>query len=203
MRDLVTNKLTNPEHWMKFRTPDNYTVGELSYEQNIPEGTIVKPTYDPNCSSDNVSGGCKPVAVISGERLLQSPTETQKIGNILKGKPGISDYLIDDDAWNCIWTEIIVNKKGEKNFLYREGQDERNYNFSEEMLGEMLNEFDRLIQKYGSTDWYLVQTAVDLLVMLFEHRSMVEQELMEVRSGERQLQENDFLGPKERTTMKV
>jgi hypothetical protein len=186
-------------------TPGDYTAYELSYEAHHAENDEITPTYDPHCIN-KVSGGCTPINVISGERLLDpstGPSETQKIGDALKGKPGISEYLINEEAWPCLWNEMIVNKKGEKTFLDREGYEERNYNFSEEMLQEMIEEYDRLIEKYSSAEWSSKPIANTLIDLFLDHRSWILQELSEVKSGVRTLTDNDFLGPMERQKRKI
>ena len=67
---------------------------------------------------------------------------------VLEGNEGI--VLIAEETWGCIWEELIVNKKGLKTFLDREGVEERDYSFSPEMLEAMLIELDRLLgTKYG------------------------------------------------------
>lgn len=92
-----------------------------------------------------------------------------------------------------------MNKKGLKTFIDREGVQERDYNFSEEMLDEMLTELDRLIVKYGNSSSYSEKdTAKYLVELLQEHYDMIEKELTEVKSGERKLTKRDFLGPKTR-----
>ena len=65
----------------------------------------------------------------------------------------MKEYVIEEDAWDCIWDELIIKKKGIKTFLNRGNVTEVQYNFGEEMLEEMLHELDRLILKYGSDEW--------------------------------------------------
>jgi len=145
------------------------------------------------------------VAVISAERLVQhstGPGETKVIGNVLLGKPGISDYLIEQDAWDCIWDELIVKKKGVKTFLDR-GTDEHDYNFSAEMLVEMVHELNRMITKYSEPEWSWRQTSQKLVSLFNEHLLLIEAELAEIQSGRRKLTPNDFLGPETRKKMNV
>ena len=199
MRDMFTHKTTTAEHWNMLMQPTRYKKEDMTYDLivgNFP----VTDTYDPHCLND-VSGGCVPVEVISAEKLVEHDTgkaETQKIANVLRGKRGIGDYLINEDAWDCIWTELIVNKKGLKTFLDRDGYTERDYNFSEEMLQQMLSELNRLINKYSDPAWQQMNIAVTLVNLLSEHRVLIEQELQEVQSGVRKLVHTDFLGPKTR-----
>jgi len=154
---------------------------------------------------NDVSDGCRPKEIISAERLLVNgtgPIETRKIASVLQGKQGIGDYLIEEDAWDCIWEELIINKKGSKTFLDREGLTERHYNFSEEMLEIMIEEQNRLIAKYTGHEWISVGIAQNLVDIITEHRDLLAVELIEVQSGERRLRPHDFLGPKTRARKK-
>jgi hypothetical protein len=98
---------------------------------------------------------------------------------------------------------LIVNKKGLKTFIDREGVEERDYNFSGEMLAEMLHELDRLIEKYSSSEWYSRQTSKDLVDLFIEHRALIQTESDEISSNARILKDSDFLGPKERKRRKL
>jgi hypothetical protein len=62
----------------------------------------------------------------------EGPAETAAIANALKNdNAGMGQYVIDQEAWDCIWTELIVNKKGSKAVFYnRPGYEEYEYNFS-------------------------------------------------------------------------
>ena len=196
---------TITQTYCRFYSPDHFHKKERSYEAVVGNGIVETPSYDQRCKT-KVSGGCSPVAVISAERLVEpfsGPAEAAKIARALQGKHGISDFLIDEDKWSCMWEELIVNKKGAKTFLDREGLGTREYNFSEEMLNEMIHEVDRLILKYSSSEWQSKQTAQDLVETLHEHKVALLEELIEVQSGQRVLREDDFLGPETRRKMKL
>ena len=202
LRDMFTHKITTPEHWDMLMQPTVYTKEEMAYDRIVGKDTVVTPSYDPHCVND-VSGGCHPVQVISAERLVQpdtGPIEGRKIANLLN-HTGIAEYVIEEEVWECIWTELIVNKKGLKTFIDREGVTERDYSFSAEMLSEMLHELDRLIDKYSSAEWNWRQTSNDLVVLFQEHRALIQAELNEV--NDRTLRSEDFLGPKERKRRKL
>ena len=204
MRDMFSHKVTSPEHWNMLMQPLASSRDDLLYENFFPNGTVIVPSRNPHCIND-VSLGCHPVAVISAERLVQhstGPGETKVIGNVLLGKPGISDYLIEQDAWDCIWDELIVKKKGVKTFLDR-GTDEHDYNFSAEMLVEMVHELNRMITKYSEPEWSWRQTSQKLVSLFNEHLLLIEAELAEIQSGRRKLTPNDFLGPETRKKMNV
>ncbi len=179
--------------------PTVYSRDEVQYDLIVGNETAVNKTYDPHCAT--VTNGCEPIQIISAERLIEydtGPTENRKIALTMTDHPGISEHVIEEEAWQCIWTELIVNKKGLKTFIDREGITERDYNFSTEMLEEMLNELDRLIDKYDSPEWNSLQTSNDLVSLFTDHRSLILQEYNEVLAGLRKLQDTDFLGPKER-----
>jgi hypothetical protein len=94
----------------------------------------------------------------------------------------LSDYLIEEDSLDCLWEELIVNKKGAKTFLDH-GMDTKNCNFSEEMTDLMLEEVNRLIDKYSLSPWNSKQTANDLVSILKEDKVALEEELIEVQVG--------------------
>ena len=115
-----------------------YTRAELDYDVVVGEGVIVTElSYDPHCKGGEIpeacdrwhgnhphctngpiSGGCKPVAVISVEKLrdyTKGPGETAQIAKVLlRDTAGMGQYVIALEAWDCIWAELIVNKKGLK-----------------------------------------------------------------------------------------
>ena len=199
LRDMFSKRITTKKHWDMLMRPENVQKETRSYELIVGNETVT-PTYDPHCVTD-VSGGCEPVAVISAERLVQpdtGPAEGRKIAEVLMGQQGTSDHMIEEEAWECVWTELIVNKKGLKTFIDREGITERDYNFSEEMLTEMITELDRLIIKYSGSDWNTKETAQTLVDLLSEHRAEINVELIEVQTGVRKLTNDDFLGPRTR-----
>ncbi len=203
MRDIFSHKITTPEHWYMVIQSSKYDKEDISYDKVVGNATVVAPAYDPHCIHD-VPEGCEPVEIISAERLVElgtGPAEGRKIARVLKDKEGVKDYLIAEDAWECIWKELIVNKKGYKTFIDRAGIEERDYNFSEEMLNAMIIELDRLITKYSSDEWSVKATAQYLVELLEEHRGLVYDELLEVQSGVRKLRKNDFLGRKTRSNM--
>lgn len=201
MRDMFTHKITTPEHFNMLMMPTKYTRAELDYDLVVGPDTVVEPSYDPHCGNGEISGGCQPVAVISAEKLrdyTDGPNETTKIANVLLNSAKMAPYVIDSEAWGCIWTELIQNGKGLKTVADRPSLSEEDYNFSAEMLEEMLKELDRLITKYSSNDWNTLETANRIVDLLTEHRGLVQTELDDLNSGRRKLTAKDFLGPKER-----
>jgi hypothetical protein len=199
LRCMFTNKITTPEHWGMLMVPTAYTKEEMAYDLIVGPDTNVTASYDPHCVNDLTN--CHPLKIISAEKLIDlddGPAEGRKIAETLQGGQGIEEWLIDEEAWPCIWTELIVNKKGLKTFVDRDGFEERNYNFSQEMLDTMIAEVTRLIDKYGSAEWNWRTTAQDLVALLLEHRALLQEELDDVIAGRRLLGPYDFLGPKTR-----
>ncbi len=193
----------------------------MDYDLVVGADTIVTPSYDPHCTGGEIpaacdrwngnhyhctnapiSGGCEAVAVVSAEKLRdydEGPAETARIANALLKDGRTGQYVIDAEAWDCIWTELIVNGKGLRTVYDRPGYGtESTYSFSSEMLQAMVTELDRLITKYDGPEWNTRATANRIVELLVEHRGLVQTELDDVNSGGRMLTDKDFLGPKER-----
>ncbi|KAL7428471.1 hypothetical protein ACHAXM_001315 [Skeletonema potamos] len=169
-----------------------------------PPPTQPQASYDPQCTSGRITNGCTPVAVVSAEKLrdfTDGPAETTRIANVLMKDTRISQYMISQEAWGCIWTELIQNGKGIRTVTSREGWVESDYSFSGPMLQKMINELDRLIAKYSSPSWNTQANANRLVELLVEHRGLIQIELNDVTTGLRRLEERDFLGPEERSRM--
>ena len=116
---------------------------------------------------------------------------------------GMAEWVIEEEAWECIWTELIINRKGLKTFVDRAGLNETSYNFSEEMLEAMIHELDRLIDKYSATDWIAMEISQDLVTLLSSHKAHILNELHLMEKQPRELKDSDFLGPKERKKRKM
>ncbi|GFH45776.1 hypothetical protein CTEN210_02250 [Chaetoceros tenuissimus] len=204
LRDIFTHKITTPEHWNMLMMPTVYPKSSITYEKIVGDQVVI-PSYDPHCI-DDVSGGCEPVAVISAEKLsdyTEGPAETRKIAQVLMNNEKMAKWVIAEEAWYCVWEELIVNRKGLRTIYDRPGFVEADYNFSAEMLEGMLHELDRLIAKYSSDEWNTKETANRVVELLTWHRGLIQTELDEVNSGTRVLTDNDILGPKERIKRKV
>ena len=105
--------------------------------------------------------------------------------------------MIAQEAWDCIWEELIQNGKGARTIFDRPGFVEEDYNFSAEMLQEMIREQNRLVTKYSGSEWDGNDNADRIVQLIVEHRAKVQTKLNEVNSGVRKLTDRDFLGPKE------
>jgi hypothetical protein len=117
MRDYFTHKITTPKHWRMLMMPTVYTYGELDYNVVVGADTVVEPSYDPHCANGEISGGCRPVLVVSAEVLRDytlGPSETAKIANLISNNAKMAPYMIDPEAWECVWSELIVKGMGLK-----------------------------------------------------------------------------------------
>lgn len=201
MRDMFNHKITTPEHWNMLMMPTVYTRAELEYDLVVGADTVVTPSYDPHCANGDISGGCRPIAVISAEKLRDysaGPGETTKIANVLMNNEKMSPHVIGNDAWSCIWDELIVKGKGLKTVADRPGAGgESSYSFSAEMLEAMIVELTRLIDKYGSSEWNSLETS-NRIVSNCYRRTLIHEELDSLDTSVRALSTEDFLGPKER-----
>ncbi|KAL7535628.1 hypothetical protein ACHAXR_006621 [Thalassiosira sp. AJA248-18] len=200
MRDIFTHNITTKEHWDDLLLKPFFTRAEMSIDNYVTPGSVVSPAFDPHCiAGGDISGGCEPVAVISADKLQdyeEGPAETAAIANALISDERTGQYVIDQEAWDCIWNELIQEKKGPRTMADR--PDSETYNFSVEMLQAMNGELDRLITKYSSDDWSTKATAIRLVEILEEHRASIQVEIDEINSGVRKLIAKDFLGPNER-----
>jgi hypothetical protein len=68
------------------------------------------------------------------------------------------------------------------------------------LLIKMIEELDRLIAKYSSSEWSNNDNANRLVQLFTEHRASLLTEVHEINSGIRRLNEHNFLGPEERKT---
>ncbi len=80
-------------------------------------------------------------------------------------------------AWECIWNELIVEKKGIKTFLDRDTLDYGAYTYSFELKNEMWHQINRLIEKYEVKD---DQVAIDLVNILKGHRCSLYLDLCDI-----------------------
>ncbi|KAL7539020.1 hypothetical protein ACHAXR_008974 [Thalassiosira sp. AJA248-18] len=202
LRDIFTHRTITLDHWNDIMQRPFYPREHLNFDRWSDPNVVVPPTYDPHCKNGEISNGCEPVEVISADRLLdltRGPDETAKIATVLLNDSKIGQHVISHQAWDCMWAELILHKKGPK-AMYDEsrGYVDREYNFSVDMLDGMILELNRLIAKYSSDVWATKPTANRLVELLMEHVFHLRVELDEVKSGARQLRDKDFLGPRTR-----
>mmetsp|Transcript_23463 Transcript_23463/g.44567 ORF Transcript_23463/g.44567 Transcript_23463/m.44567 type:complete len:677 (+) Transcript_23463:281-2311(+) len=205
LRDIFTHKKVTQDHWNELMIRPFYSREELAFDRFGDPNAVVSDTYDPHCAKGEISNGCAPVEVVSVDRLVDSyrgPAETAKIATALLSDSKTGDHVIAQQAWPCIWEELVEHRKGPKTIYDRPGKEygyvDTEYNFSVEMLTEMLNELNRLITKYNGDDWNDKPTAHVLVELLMEHAFYLQMEVTEVKAGRRKLQSDGFLGPETR-----
>jgi len=179
MRDHMSHKFTTAEHFSYMLNPATYGDDGSLFIQFVGDAEV-SPTYDDHCTFD-MNELCQPVQIISVERLLDpytGPNETAKIAGAIQGKEGIN--VIGEEAWPCIWEELIVNGKGPKIMTDRVGpHPEEAYNFTDEQLVHMLTELRRLKDKYDAPEWSFKKVARDLVEILGEYITDVSDAIKE------------------------
>ena len=145
---------------------------------------------------DQITSTCRPVQVISADRLRESPEETNIIANVLRTNKKTGRYVINEDAWGCIWSKLISENAGPVTFKDRQIADDPN--FSQFMLEEMIGEIQRMITKYSTVHWDHNPTATRLVELLDEQLVKLQAEVDDLTSGRRTLTQKDIFGPGER-----
>ena len=117
--------------------PTGYEKEDLAYDIVVGNDTVVTPSYDPHCTNGDMTDGCEPVAVLSGEKLRITDSdagkaETTAIANTLIKDSRMGQYVIDQSTWDCIWEELIVTGRGARTVFDRP-HAEAEYNFSAEV----------------------------------------------------------------------
>ena len=177
LRDIMTHRLTTKSHWERQMQPSEYTESELAFQDFV--GNIEVPmTYDEHCLNE-VPGGCEPVVVVSGDRLIDlvdGPSEIEKVGLALEGRKNID--VISREARACIWNEVVVNRKGVRTLLDRGGNLSPNaYGFTADHLQQMIDELTRLRDKYSAPGWIEKQISKDLVSILEQDMTNIQVEL--------------------------
>ena len=111
MRDYFTHKITTPEHWRMLMMPTVYTAAELDYNVVVGPDTVVEPSYDPHCANGDISGGCRPVLVVSAEVLRDhtlGASETQKIANLISSNAKMAPYVIDSEVSSSLDQKLLI-----------------------------------------------------------------------------------------------
>lgn len=180
--------------------PEKYSRAEQDniFNALLQNNSTTEEIQDPHCAN-KVSGGCRPIQIISPELLAgdeTGPAENRKIALALSKQDGMSEFVIEEDAWDCILEQTIQHRK-EK--LAEATSQKQVVHFSPEMLEGMLHELDRLIDKYSSDTWNSEIIANDLVSILSGHRASIQEELINATAeGSSHLLDTDFLGPAER-----
>ncbi|KAL3776469.1 hypothetical protein ACHAWO_000048 [Cyclotella atomus] len=155
---------------------------------------------DPKCN--NITNSCRPVNIISADKLrdyTDGPAETEIIGNILMTNEKMSKWVINQEAWDCIWDKVIDKNEGPMTF------DDRDISldpsFSQAMIEAMIEEVTRLLTKYSADPWTDDANANRLVFLLSEHLPLLQTELDELVSGRRTLSQKDIFMPGERQAL--
>jgi hypothetical protein len=152
--------------------PNYFTKHETRFGRFVEEGQVVEDDFAPMCQT--LAETCYPVLVIDPEKLVEpgyGPIEARKMAELVNGTEGFQDWMIEEEAWECIWNELVTERKGIKTFLDRVTLDYESYTFSFELRNEMHNELERLIAKYEvQSD----QVAQDLVEILRKHRDRLD-----------------------------
>jgi hypothetical protein len=193
LRDYFDHKLTTKEHWAKLRQPETYTYGELQWDVNIcTTDPLPGVTYDDLCDPA-VTQDCKAKVVIGAEKLMDPATgqaENRKVAELLTQTTGISDELVDEQAWDCFYDLLIgnnVNGSAPENTEgyhdYRSREQTFTHVLSTRHLTKMVEQLTRLINKYSALDpetgmdWANSATAQQLVDILTAHRTEVQADL--------------------------
>jgi len=164
MRDMFNHELTVPEHWQMAIMPNHFTKLESRHGRFVSATDTIIPAYDPMCAT--VSKGCQPVLALDPDKLTDlddGPAEARKLAEVIDGTEGFGEWLIEEEAWECIWRELIIEKKGIITFLDKIDFDIEAYTFSFELKNEMWNEINRLIEKYEDRGDQVATDLVDIL----------------------------------------
>lgn len=146
-----------------------------------------------------IIGACLTSLMPLSAPLHNSNRVSSSTGNILMSNEKTAQYVIDETAWQCIWTEVIYENKGPMTFDDRDISSDPN--FSQFMLVEMLGEVRRLVDKYSAAPWTNDINANRLVLLLSEHIPLLQTEIDGLASGSRTLSVKDILGPGEREAL--
>lgn len=181
LRDVMTHKLTTPEHFVKMLMPHKYEGVDL-FERMLGNKTI-EPHYSYHCVVDMPNSACEPVSIISLERLLDpvmGPNETAEIAAILEGKQGVD--ILAPEIRNCIWEELTNDGYTIMQNRIKPSQSEHSYGLSTKILVEMVTELDRLKNKYSAPEWSGRKTAQVLVELFNEYTSDINNSIQTMSS---------------------
>jgi len=165
MRDFYTNEITTPEHFDRLKHPERFSEGELRAFQN---GLInVQPTYDGVC--DQIESGCQPVTVTSYESIIRDttgPLEANKLASVIKNKVGLE--VAEGEGIYCTWKKIQLERaSGIRDDRDRVGPAFEDYEYTLEEMLLLVEEIERVRDKYSSPEWENDENA-QLIVVYME-----------------------------------
>jgi len=168
-RDLFTHDLTSSKKMDALMNPSIYTEAELIEFENDGNIDDIDATWDAHCNKGRDITDCRPVAMVSYEKLIDpstGPVEIGKMAAVIQGKPGID--VVQEDAWQCVWNKVVALKEtgvrleGDREGADRPGMEE--YIYSEEEVMIIIGELNRLRTKYSSPTWQAAALMSGILV---------------------------------------
>ena len=163
MRDFYTHELTNAEHFERLKASERFSEEELRAHQ--ASLTNVQPEYDPHCSSGLMQLGCRPVAVTSFEAINSEetgPQEASKLAAMIENKSGFD--VLPQDARACAWKLIVVDRvTGIRTDVDRVGSPIEDYVYTREEMQIIIEELERIRDKYSSPEWASSTVAQDIV----------------------------------------
>jgi len=148
LRDVFTHNLTNPAVMDGIMNPSIYTEAELATFQDALSD--VNATFDRHCVEGDMPY-CLPVAIISYENLMQQstgPAEIGKLAKVIENQPSMN--VADESVWKCVWNKVVLEKDtGVRIDSDREGPDIETYRFTVGEVETIIEELERLKEKYS------------------------------------------------------
>jgi len=168
LRDIFTHNLTSAQNMHGLMNPSIYTEAELESFQTSLQN--VEATWDTHCVDSEDMYDCRPVAMVSYEKLIHpatGPAEIGKMAAVIQGKPGIT--VVQEDAWECVWNKVVALKDtGVRLDSDRDGPEIDSYTFTEEEVMIIIGELNRLRTKYSSPTWHAASKMSSILVEYLE-----------------------------------
>mmetsp|Transcript_167 Transcript_167/g.177 ORF Transcript_167/g.177 Transcript_167/m.177 type:complete len:421 (-) Transcript_167:135-1397(-) len=163
LRDVFTHNLTNPEIMDGIMNPSIYTEAELSTFQDALSD--VNATFDRHCVEGDMPY-CLPVAIVSYEKLMQEstgPAEVGKLARVIQNQPSMN--VVDESVWKCVWKKVIIEKDtGVRIDSDREGPDMETYRFTVGEVETIIDELERLKEKYSTSQLSMTAPLYEELV---------------------------------------
>lgn len=169
MRDFYTHELTTSEHFVRLMAPERFSEGELrAYQAKLSN---VQPAYDNHCAGGSIQSGCRPVAITSFEGIMNEatgPQEASKLAAAIENKAGID--VIAQHGRECAWRKIVVERvTGVRDDRDRVGPSIDNYVFTREEMLLIIEELERVRDKYTSSEWASNTVAQDIVGYMEEY----------------------------------
>jgi len=165
-RDIFTHEITTTQKMDALMNPSIYTEAELIAFETDED---IDATWDHHCDGGKDMVDCRPVAMVSYEKIIDpstGPLEIAKMAAVIQGKKGID--VVQKDAWKCVWNKVVALKEtGVRLEGDREGPDRpemEEYVFTEEEVLIIIGELNRLRTKYSAPTWQAAALMSSILV---------------------------------------